>query len=127
MEVDLVQVFALFDPGASHSFISTDLIKTIERVKCPTRKPFLVQALLGEIQVDQVCSNINLIINKKNFTVNLIVLESLDIPMLLGNEWLCVHKGVIYGTQYKMLLTTPLGKRIEYHGGRLLLREANAY
>ena len=43
IQVDSVQVFALFDPSASHSFISTDLVKTIERVKCPTRKPLLVQ------------------------------------------------------------------------------------
>jgi len=35
--------------GASYSFISTNLVKTIERVKCPTRKPLLVQTPLGEI------------------------------------------------------------------------------
>jgi len=44
------------------------------------------------------CSNINLIISKENFTVNLNVLESLDIPLVLGNGWLCAHKGVIYAT-----------------------------
>ena len=97
IQVDSVQVFALFDPTTSHSFIFTDLIKTIERVKCPTRKPLLVQTLVGEIQADQVCSNIKLIINKENFTINHIVLESLDVPMVLGNGWLCAHKGVIYG------------------------------
>jgi hypothetical protein len=127
IQVDSVQVFALFDPSASHSFISADLVKTIERVKCPTRKPLLVQTPVGEIQADQVCSNINLVINKENFTVNLIVLESLGIPLVLGNGWLCAHKGVIYGTHYKMLLIAPSGKRIEYHGGPLLHEEANAY
>jgi len=52
IQVDSVQVFALFDPSASHSFISTDLVKTIERVKCPTKKPLLVQTPVGEIQAD---------------------------------------------------------------------------
>jgi len=51
---------------------------------------------MGEIQAGQVCSNISLVISKKNFTVNLIVLESLDIPLVLGSGWLCAHKGVIY-------------------------------
>jgi len=125
IQVDSELVFALFDPSASHSFISADLVKTIERVKCPTRKPLLVQTPLGEIQVDQVCSNINLVISKENFTVNLIVLESLDIPMVLGNGWLCAQKGVIYGTQWKILLTAPSGKRIEYHVCPLLHEEAN--
>jgi len=127
IQVDLVQVFALFDPSASHSFISANLIKTIERVKCPTMKPLLVQTPVGERQADQVCSNINLVINKENFTVNLIVIESLGIPLVIGNGWLCAHKGVIYSTQYKMLLTAPSGKRIEYHSGPLLPGEANAY
>ena len=111
IQVDSVQVFALFDPSASHSFISTELVKTIDRVKCPTKKPLLVQTPVREIQADQVCSNINLVINKENFTVNLIVLESLGIPLVLRNGWLCAHKGVIYGKQYKMLLTAPLGKK----------------
>ena len=85
IQVDSVLVFALFDPSALHSFISTNLVKTIERVKCPTRKPLLVQTLVGEVQANQVCPNINLVISKENFTVNLIVLESLDIPLVFGN------------------------------------------
>jgi len=52
IQVNSVLVFALFDPSASHSLISTDLVKTIERVKCPTRKPFLVQTPVGEIQAN---------------------------------------------------------------------------
>ena len=43
IQVDSVLVFALFDPSASHSFISTNMVKKNERVKCPTRKPLLVQ------------------------------------------------------------------------------------
>ena len=125
IQVDLVLVFALFDSTASHSFISANLVKTIERVKCPTRKPLLVQTLVGEVQADQVCPNINLIISKENFTVNLIVLESLDIPLLHGNGWLCAHKGVIHATQWKSFLTAPSRKRIEYQGGPLLPEEAN--
>jgi len=62
------------------------------------RKPLLVQTPMGEIQAAQVCSNISLDIGKENFTVNHIVLESLDIPLVLGNGWLCAHKGVIYAT-----------------------------
>ena len=65
IQVDSVLVFALFDRSVSHSFISANVVKTIERVKCPTRKPLLVQTPMGEIQADQDCSNINLVIKKK--------------------------------------------------------------
>ena len=66
-------------------------------VKCPTRMPLLVQ-IIGEVEADHICSNVNLVINKKNFIVDLIVLGSLDIPVVLGIGWLCAHKGVIHGT-----------------------------
>jgi len=84
------------------------------------RKPLLVQNPLGEIQAGQVRSNINLVISMENFIVNLIVIESLDIPLVLGNGWLCAHKGVIRATQWKLFLSTPSGKIIEYQGGPLL-------
>ena len=64
IQVDSMLVFALFDPSASHFFVSTNLVKTIEWVKCPMRKPLLVQTPVREIQAVQVCSNINLVINK---------------------------------------------------------------
>jgi hypothetical protein len=120
IQVSSVQVFALFDPSASHSFISADMVETCKMVKCPMRRPLLVQTPVGEMQADQICPNVSLVINKENFTATLIVLESLKIRVVLGNGWLCAHKGVIHGTRCTMLLTTPSGKRIEYQGGRLL-------
>jgi hypothetical protein len=107
IQVSSVQVFALFDPSASHSFISADMVETCKMVKCPTRRPLLVHTPVGEMQVDQICPNVSLDINKENFTATLIVLESLKIRVVLGNGWLCVHKGVIHGTRCTMLLTTP--------------------
>jgi len=65
------------------------------------QEAFVSSNPVGEIQADQIFSNISLVINKENFTVNLVVLESLDIPVVLGNGWLCAHKGVIYGTQWR--------------------------
>jgi len=56
--------------------------------------------------MDQVCSNINLVKSKENFAVNLIMLESLDISLVLGNGWICAHKGVIYATQWKIFNRT---------------------
>jgi len=77
-----------------------------------------VRSLLLEVK----CSEI---ISMENFTENLIMLGSLDIPLVLGNRWLCAQKGVIYATRWKIFLTAPSGKRIEYQGGPLLREEAN--
>jgi hypothetical protein len=116
IQVGSVQVFALFDPSASHSFVSAKLVESYKMMKCPTRRPLLVHSPVGEIPADQVCPKVNLVINKGEFTATLIVLESMDIPVVLGNGWLCAHKGVIQGNQCIVHLTTPSGERIEYQG-----------
>ena len=54
------------------------------------------------------------------------MLESLDIPLVLGNGWSCAYKGVIYATQWKIFLTAPPGKRVEYQRGPLLRRHIHA-
>jgi hypothetical protein len=48
------------------------------------RRSLLVQTPVGEMQADQICPNVSLVINKENFTATLIVLESLKIRVVLG-------------------------------------------
>jgi hypothetical protein len=52
IQVSSIQVFALFDHSASHSFISTDMVETCKMVKSPMRRPLLVQTPVREIQAD---------------------------------------------------------------------------
>ena len=47
---------------------------------------------------------------------NLIVLESIEIDVILGQGWISSCKGVINYAQCLVLLTTPSGERIEYEG-----------
>ena len=47
---------------------------------------------------------------------NLIILESMEIDVILGQGWLSACKGVIKYAQCLVLLTTPSGERIEYEG-----------
>ena len=43
-------------------------------------------------------------------------MELMDIDVILGMGWLSTCKGVIKYAQHSVLLTTPLGERIEYEG-----------
>ena len=47
----------------------------------------------------------------------------MDIDVILENGWLSACKGVIKYAQRSVLLTTPLGKRIEYEGIQPALEE----
>ncbi len=119
VQIDSVQVYALFDQGATHSFISAKTVESYKMMKCPTRRPLMVHTPVGEILADQICPNISFIINRQNFTATLIVLESMDIPVVFGNGWLCAHKAVVQANLYTVHLTSLSGERVEYRGGPL--------
>ena len=106
----------LFDPSASHSFISREYVEEHKITMLPMRKPLIVNSLGGEKKTNHICLKVSLNIKGKNFEANLIVLELMDIDVILGNEWLSTCKGVIKYAQHSVLLTTPSGERIEYEG-----------
>ena len=114
--VSLDIAMVLFDPNASHSFISREYVEEHKITMLSMRKPLIVNTLGGEKKANRLCPKVSLNIKGKNFEANLIVLELMDIDVILGNGWLSACKGVINCVQRAVLLTTPSGKRIEYEG-----------
>ena len=104
----------LFDPIASHSFVSREYVEEHKMTMLPMRKPLIVNSLGGEKKANRLCPKVSLNIKGKNFEANLIVLELMDIDVILRNGWLSACKGVIKYAQRSVLLTTPSGERIEY-------------
>jgi len=113
----------LFNPSASHSFISREYVEEHKMIMLPMRKPLIVNSLGGEKKANRLCPKVSLNIKGKNFEANLIVLELMDIDVILGNGWLSACKGVIKYAQRSVLLTTPSGERIEYEGIQPALEE----
>ena len=85
----------LFDPSASHSFISREYVEEHKITMLPMRKPLIVNSLGGEKKANRICPKVSLNIKVKNFEANLIVLELMDIDVILGKGWLSACKGVI--------------------------------
>ena len=106
----------LFDPSASHSFISREYVEEHKITMLPMRKPLIVNSLGGEKKANRICPKVSLNIKGKNFEANLIVLEIMDIDVILGNGWLSACKGVIKYAEHSVLLTTPSRQRIKYEG-----------
>jgi hypothetical protein len=57
---------------------------------------------------------VNLKIRRVNFVANLIVLDSKDIDVILGMDWLSKHKVLIDCANKLIKLTTSDGKELEY-------------
>ena len=105
-----------FDPRASHSFISSQYVEDHKITMLLIRKLVIINSLGGEVKADHICPKVSLDIKGVNFMANLIVLESMEINVILGQGWLSAYKGVIKHAQCLVLLTTPSGERIEYEG-----------
>jgi hypothetical protein len=104
----------LFDFGASHSFIS---IAYVEKHNLPIallRCQMIVSSLGGDMPARQLCPKVNLKIRGIDFVANLIVLESKGTDVILGMDWLSMHKVLIDCAKKSIKLTTPDGKELEF-------------
>jgi hypothetical protein len=68
----------------------------------------------GDMSTRQLCLKVNLKIRGVDFITNLIVLESKDIVIILGMDWLSKHKVLIDCAKKSVKLTTPDGKELEF-------------
>jgi hypothetical protein len=104
----------LFDPSASHSFISSQHVEDHKIIMLLRRKTVIVNSPRGEMKADRVCPKVSLDIKGVHFKANLIVLELMDIDVILRMDWLSACKGVIKYNQRLVFLTTLSGEIIEY-------------
>ncbi|WRX29259.1 Reverse transcriptase domain - like 10 [Theobroma cacao] len=91
----------LFDPGATHSFISPCFASRLGRGRVRREKQLVVSTPLKEIFVAKwEYESCVLRVKDKDTSVNLVVLDTLDFDVILGMNWLspyhasvdCYHK-----------------------------------
>jgi hypothetical protein len=100
----------LFDSGASHSFISTIFVRKHNLPLTLLRCQMIVSFPGGDMPARQLCPKVKLKIRGVDFVTNLIVLESKDIDVILGMDWLSKYKIHIDCAKKSVKLTTPEGK-----------------
>jgi len=82
----------LFDPSASHSFISREYVEDHKITMLSMRRPVIVKSPGGEMKANRICPKVSVDIKGVNFEANLIVLELMDIDVILGMGWLSACK-----------------------------------
>jgi hypothetical protein len=68
----------------------------------------------ADMPARQLCSKVNLKIRGVDFVANLIVLESKDIDVILGMDWLSKYKVLIGCAKKTVKMTTPEGKEMGF-------------
>jgi hypothetical protein len=104
----------LFDSGASHSFISAAYVGKHNLPLALLRCQMIVSSPGGDMPARQLCPKVNLKIRGVDFVANLIVLESKDIDVIFGMDWLSKHKVLIDCAKKSVKLTPPEGKGMEF-------------
>jgi hypothetical protein len=112
--VNDLSAVVLFDSGASHSFISVAYVEKHNLPIALLRCQMIVSSLGGDMPARQLCPKVNLKIRGVAFVANLIVLESKDIDIILGMDWLGKHKVLIDCAKKSVTLTTPDRKELEF-------------
>ncbi len=89
-------VFILFDPGSTHSYVSTSIIDCIAVPCVKMDFEVLVTNPLGqEVRVDRMYRDCPLVIQGDTFLSDLIEMPFKDYDIILGMDWLARHHTII--------------------------------
>jgi hypothetical protein len=104
----------LFDSGASHSFIPAAYVGKYNLPLALLRCQMIVSSPGGDMPARQLCPKVNIKIRRVDFVTNLIVLQSKDIDVILGMDWLSKHKVLIDCAKKSVKLTTTKRMEMEF-------------
>ena len=86
----------LFDSGASHSFIATSCVEKLGlEVETLEKTLYVSSPLETKVSVQWICRNCELEISEILLTVDLRVMDMTEFDVILGMDWLTVHRVVI--------------------------------
>jgi hypothetical protein len=112
--INYTSAAALFDSGASHSFISIAYVGKHNLPLALLKYQIIVSSPGGDMLARQLYPKVNLKIRGVDFVANLIVLESKGIDIILGMDWLSKYKVLIDCAKKSVKLTTLKGKELEF-------------
>ncbi|XP_042051349.1 uncharacterized protein LOC121796597 [Salvia splendens] len=113
-----IPIVLLFDTGASHSFISTSCVSTLELTPEPAEPRVTVSSPVGgAIEITQKCSTLEIILGERKVTANnLGVMKMEDVDIILGMEWLDKNHATIKCSERQISFQTPGEGQAEFHG-----------
>ena len=113
ISVNSGNAMVLFDPSATHSFISRKYVEDHKIFMLPMKIKAMIGTPEGEIKADHICPSIDLDIKGEHFQAALMVLELKDIDVILGMDWLMSHNAAIQIATRTVLLRMKSGEVME--------------
>jgi len=103
-EGEVVTAVVLFDSGALHSFMSQAFAsKHGQHVVDLDNGKFCISAAGNQISANQLVKDVNIAIEGRNFSANLVILLGLGIDVILGMNWMS-NNGVLIDTSTRVVM-----------------------
>nr|CAH66284.1 OSIGBa0161P06.1 [Oryza sativa] len=112
--VNSIPATVLFDSGATHSFLSKSFASKHGMEVVSLGRPLLVNTPGNQVFSTQYCPSVTIEIEEVPFPSSLILLESKDLDVILGMDWLSRHRGVIDCANRKVTLTSSSGETVSF-------------
>src|SRR5512142_650567 len=112
--VNSIPATVLFDSGATHSFISKKFVGMYGLRKEELSTPMRVHTPGNSSTSVSFSPSVLIEIQRSPFLANLILLESKDLDVILGMDWLTKFKGVIDCAKRTVTLTNEKGETVVY-------------
>jgi hypothetical protein len=116
VSVDSFVAHALFDSGASYSFVLENFVSRAGLSVQRLGHPILVSSANGSISSCSVCQGYSVILADEVFSVNLVVISLGAFDVILGMDWLSQYHAVISCFWKTVLLQAPSGREVVFLG-----------
>jgi len=122
LQVNSQVIYALIDPGATHSFVASRIVEKLGKCLNKVDKGFIISTPLGEtVNIDCVYKEIRVSINGLEMRVYLLPLELYDFEVILGMDWLGKYKAQIDCFAKTVTLQGLDGRRAIFKGERKII------
>jgi hypothetical protein len=116
VSVDSFVAHALFDSGASYSFVSEDFVSCAGLSVQRMGHPIVVSSANGSICSYLVCQGCSIILVDEVFSANLVVISLGSFDVILGMDWLTQYHAVISCFWKTMSLRALSGREVVFLG-----------
>ena len=97
----------LFDPGATHSFISISFVVENKIPSLPVENPYVIESPGAKMKVQARTKWVEIEIQGVKFKANLLHLQLRDLDVILGMDWLYAHKAKVDCEEKIITITSP--------------------
>ncbi|XP_073281756.1 uncharacterized protein [Primulina huaijiensis] len=115
--IQKVSAYALFDCGATHSFVSNGLAKKLGLKPELLAEPFRIATPTNKaIETHEIHRDCLISIGNQKFSTDLIQIVMADFDIILGMDWLAKNNAIVDCKGKRVKLRTPNQEEIVYHG-----------